>query len=36
MKNGDKKRAIDNYRKSLDLDPGNTNARDMLEKLAAE
>ena len=36
MKNGDNERAIENYKKSLDLNPGNTNARDMLEKLGAE
>jgi len=31
MKNGDKKNAIKNYQKSLDLNPGNTNARDILK-----
>jgi C-terminal processing protease CtpA/Prc/tetratricopeptide (TPR) repeat protein len=36
MKNGDNKRAIENYRKSLDLNPGNTNALEMLEKLETE
>jgi C-terminal processing protease CtpA/Prc/Tfp pilus assembly protein PilF len=36
MKNGDKERAIENYRKSLDLNPGNTNAVGMLEKLETE
>jgi tetratricopeptide (TPR) repeat protein len=36
MKNGDNERAIENYRKSLDLNPGNTNAQDMLEKLETE
>jgi len=36
MKNGDSEMAIANYRKSLDLNPGNTNARDMLEELEAE
>jgi tetratricopeptide (TPR) repeat protein len=36
MNNGDNKRAIENYRKSLDLNPGNTNAQDMLEKLETE
>jgi len=36
MKNGDNERAIENYKKSLDLNPGNTNARDMLEELEAD
>jgi CubicO group peptidase (beta-lactamase class C family) len=33
MKNGDKELAIKNYKKSLDLDPTNTNAVNMLKKL---
>jgi CubicO group peptidase (beta-lactamase class C family) len=33
MKNGDKQLAIENYEKSLKLDPGNTNAVEMLKKL---
>jgi len=33
MKNGDKKRAIENYEKSLELDPQNNNAREMLKTL---
>jgi len=33
MKNGNNENAIKNYRKSLDLNPGNNNAREMLEKL---
>lgn len=35
MKNGDKAAAIENYEKSLKLDPANTNAVDMLKKLRA-
>jgi tetratricopeptide (TPR) repeat protein len=31
--NGDKAAAIENYKKSLELDPGNGNAREMLKKL---
>jgi len=33
MKNGDKALAISNYAKSLELDPKNKNAANMLEKL---
>jgi tetratricopeptide (TPR) repeat protein len=33
MKHGDKQEAIANYRKSLDLNPGNTNAVQMLQDL---
>ena len=33
MKNGDKLLAIANYKKSLELDPGNKNALKMLEEL---
>ena len=33
MKNGDKVQAIENYEKSLKLDPGNTGAVEMLKKL---
>jgi acetyl esterase/lipase len=35
MNNGDKELAIQNYRKSLELNPKNTNAVPMLEKLGA-
>ena len=35
MKNGEKTAAIENYEKSLKLDPANTNAVDMLKKLRA-
>ena len=30
---GQKQQAISNYQKSLELDPGNTNAIEMLKKL---
>jgi len=33
MVNGDKKAAIENYKKSLELDPANGNAREMLKKM---
>ncbi len=33
MDNGDKDLAIENYRKSLELDPGNSNAVTMLKRL---
>ena len=33
MNNGDKELAIKNYKKSLELNPQNTNAVDMLKKL---
>jgi imidazolonepropionase-like amidohydrolase len=36
MVNGDKALAIKNYTKSLELNPKNTNAAEMLKKLAAE
>lgn len=36
MKKGDNARAIELYRKSLALNPGNTNAVDMLKTLGAE
>jgi acetyl esterase/lipase/TolA-binding protein len=35
MRQGDKKLAIENYRKSLELNPKNTNAVPMLERLGA-
>jgi len=33
MKNGQKDLAIKNYKKSLELNPKNTNAKEMLDKL---
>ena len=33
MKNGDKELAVENYKKSLELDPKNKNAKEMLMKL---
>jgi tetratricopeptide (TPR) repeat protein len=33
MTNGDKELAIENYKKSLELNPQNSNAREMLKKL---
>ncbi len=36
MKSGNKEQAIVNYQKSLELNSGNTNAKDMLTKLKAE
>ena len=33
MINGDKKAVIENYKKSLELDPTNGNAREMLKKI---
>ena len=30
MKNGDKELAVENYKKSLELDPKNKNAKEML------
>ena len=36
MKNGNKELAIENYRKSLELNPKNSNAEDMLRKLTAK
>jgi D-alanyl-D-alanine-carboxypeptidase/D-alanyl-D-alanine-endopeptidase len=34
MTNGDKTLAVKNYRRSLDLNPKNTNAVERLKKLA--
>ena len=36
MDHGDRDLAIQNYRKSLELNPGNTNATKMLQKLSAK
>jgi CubicO group peptidase (beta-lactamase class C family) len=36
MKDGQRKPAMENYRKSLELTPENKNAQDMLKRLAAE
>jgi tetratricopeptide (TPR) repeat protein len=36
LKNGDTQKAIDNYRKSLELNPENDNAREMVKKLDKE
>lgn len=36
MKDGQKEAAIENYKKSLELNPGNTNAVDMLAKMGVE
>ena len=36
MKTGNKSLAIKNYQKSLELDPGNDNARQMIEKMRSE
>ena len=36
MESGHKEMAIENYRKSLAIDPGNANAREMLGRLGAE
>jgi tetratricopeptide (TPR) repeat protein len=33
MINGDKNAAIENYKKSLELNPNNGNAREMLKRL---
>jgi Tfp pilus assembly protein PilF len=33
LKQGDKALAVENYKKSLDLNPQNENARDVLKKL---
>jgi CubicO group peptidase (beta-lactamase class C family) len=35
MKNGNKELAIENYKKSLELNPNNSNAEDMLKKLTS-
>jgi len=36
MKSGDKKQAIRNYEKALELNPKNENAMEMLKKLRAK
>jgi tetratricopeptide (TPR) repeat protein len=36
MKNGNKELAIENYKKSLELNPQNSNAEDMLKKLTRQ
>lgn len=36
MKKGDKKSAIENYKKSLQLNPDNTDGKEMLERLLSE
>jgi CubicO group peptidase (beta-lactamase class C family) len=36
MENGDNKKAIENFKKSLELDPGNDNAKKMIEKLTSD
>jgi len=36
LKTGNKDLALKNYRKSLELDPGNDNARQMIEKINSE
>lgn len=36
MKNGDKEKAISNYKKSIELNPDNEHGRKMLEKLQSE
>jgi tetratricopeptide (TPR) repeat protein len=36
MENGDKELAIENYKKSLELNPGNENGKMMLKKLMGE
>jgi tetratricopeptide (TPR) repeat protein len=36
MKNGDSKKAIENYKKSLELNPGNDNAKKMIEKITSD
>jgi hypothetical protein len=33
MNSGDTEQAIQNYKKSLELNPENTNAKEMLKKL---
>ena len=35
MENGDNKKAIENYKKSIELNPGNDNAKKMIEKLTS-
>jgi hypothetical protein len=34
MKKGENKKAAENYRKSLELNPANVNAAEMLKQLA--
>jgi Tfp pilus assembly protein PilF len=36
MERGDRERAIESYRRSLELDPDNDNARERLEALGAD
>lgn len=36
MENGDNKNAIENYKKSLELNPGNDGAKKMIEKLSSD
>lgn len=36
LKAGDKTKALANYRKSLELDPGNGNAANMIRKIESE
>ena len=36
MKSGNRELAIENYKKSLKMNPGNSNAADMLKKLGAQ
>jgi predicted negative regulator of RcsB-dependent stress response len=36
LKKGDKKNAMINYEKAFTLDPTNTNARDIVNKLKSE
>ena len=36
MKTGRKKEAIQNYRKSLEINPGNQNALDMIASIEAQ
>ena len=33
LESGDKKSAVENYKKSLELDPTNENAREVLKKI---
>ena len=35
MENGDSKKAIENYKKSIGLNPGNDNAKKIIEKLTS-
>lgn len=36
LERGNRERAIESYRRSLELDPDNDNARDQLEALGAD